>query len=342
MGTSHDEEATAMKKSKFLIMFFVLIGLFALTLGPSFTFASTYTYSLDIFGKTYTAVVVTNSEVSNVTLSQSGLGIQFQASVPFGTTGFFNVTVPALLVGTDVTVLQDGVPLAKNVSYTQVTNGTDLVFHLEFTGGTHKLEIEAATTNLNTQTPIPAQNKSNFPIELIVVAAIGVLVAIGAAAFLAFKGAIFHKAGSSAGEGAIKAAKFSHSGGGGGGGPATVPVGANVSVHPHPNVGLTFSHVSHAGAATAVPLAIYPALPEGLKFIGSVFEIKTTAVFAGVVLVGIAFDGKDLSDEEKKKLRVYRNDLKKDSVWEDVTSSIDAVNNIAYGATDHFSGFGVH
>jgi len=73
-----------------------------------------------------------------------------------------------------------------------------------------------------------------------------------------------------------------------------------------------------------------------------VFDIKTTAVFTGLVLVAIAFDGKDMTEEEKKKLRVYRNDFKKDSVWEDVTSSVDTKNNIAYGATDHFSGFGVH
>jgi hypothetical protein len=49
-----------------------------------------------------------------------------------------------------------------------------------------------------------------------------------------------------------------------------------------------------------------------------------------------------MTEKQKKKLRVYRNDLKKDSVWEDVTSSIDTKNNIAYGSTDHFSFFAVH
>ena len=51
---------------------------------------------------------------------------------------------------------------------------------------------------------------------------------------------------------------------------------------------------------------------------------------------------KNLNEDQKKKLRVYRNDLKKDSKWQDVTTLIDTVNNVAYGATDHFSGFGIH
>ena len=59
------------------------------------------------------------------------------------------------------------------------------------------------------------------------------------------------------------------------------------------------------------------------------------------MLVGFLFDGTNLKEEDKKKLRVYRNDPGKGGVWEDVTSSIDTKKNIAYGATDHFSIFGV-
>lgn len=332
-----------MKNQKLLTAIFMLIGLFILTVSSSVVSAATYSYDFNLFGKTYTAYVVTNSDVSNIAMSQSGLGIQFQASVPSGNVGFFNVTVPDILLGSDITVLQDGVPLVKNVAYTQTQNGTDMLFHLEYESGNHTIVIEASTLT----TPAPSQ--AAVPIETIaVVGAVAAVAAIGAGLVIAFKGAIFHKAGTLAGKGAINAAGAPHGGGGsggagaGGGVPAHVPVGANVIVHPHPAIGLTFSQVKIAGAATAIPLLSFPALPEGLKFIGSVFDIKTTAIFTGVVLVALAFDGKDMTEERKKKLRVYRNDLKKDSVWEDVTSSIDAKNNIAYGSTDHFSGFGIH
>ena len=106
-------------------------------------------------------------------------------------------------------------------------------------------------------------------------------------------------------------------------------------------MGLKFNKVNKAGAASATVTTSYPPFSKG-EFLGSVFEIRTTAIFSGIVTVGISFDGTGLTVAQKKKLRVYRNDLKPDSVWEDVTSSIDATNNIAYGETDHFSVFGVH
>ncbi len=48
-----------------------------------------------------------------------------------------------------------------------------------------------------------------------------------------------------------------------------------------------------------------------------------------------------MTEEQKKALRVYKHDLKKDSKWEDVTASIDTKKDIAHGEIDHFSVFGV-
>ncbi len=128
--------------------------------------------------------------------------------------------------------------------------------------------------------------------------------------------------------------------GGGGSASAHVPIGEIISARPHPKVELKFKRVSKPGTASASPVSTYPSHPQG-KFLGEVFDIKTTAVFSGVVTVGLSFDGKGMTEAQKKKLKVYRNDLKKDSVWEDVTSSIDTKNDVAYGETDHFSIFGV-
>lgn len=314
-----------MKNSQGLVIVFMLIGLFALSIGSSATFAATYNYDFVIFGKTYTAIIITNSEVSNIAMSQSGCGIQFQASSPSGSTGFFNVTVPDVLLGSDITVYEDGVALVRNVSYTLIRSGADYLFYLEYGGGTHTFVIEASTTGQSTPTPSPPANQSGFPFgTTVTIAAVGVIVVVCAVLLYAFKGAIFHSVGGGVGSGSVN-----------------VPVGAQVTVHPHPHVSLTFSQITQTGAATATSLSSYPVLPNGLKFLGPVFDIRTTAVFAGLVIVGIAFDDRDMREEDKKKLRVYRNDLKEGSVWEDVTSSIDTKNNIAYGATDHFSLFGV-
>jgi len=335
-----------MRNRKFLFIVFMLVWLFVLTFAASVRSenANTYSYTFNLLGKTYTISVVTNATVSNITMVQSGLGVQFQASVPSNTAGFFNATVPSILLGTDVTVFQDGAQLAENVSYTKMRVGADsYLFHLEFADGTHTFVIEASTYtptptptspvtsyNPNTPTPSQPQNQSGFPSQTAVaVAAVGTVAGVSAAVLYAFRGAIFHGTG----------AKPPPSGGGGG--PTTVAVGANVIVYPHPGVTLTFSQVRMAGEAMATSLSSYPALPLGIKFLGNVFDIKTTAVFTGLVIVGLAFDGSNMSEENKKKLRVYRNDLKKDSVWVDVTSTVDTKNNIAYGATDHFSIFGV-
>jgi hypothetical protein len=346
-----------MKNRTLIVIVFMLIGLLALTAygighvsnaeAPAITLidsngVTSFSYNFTIFGNTYTTVIVTNSALSNFTLSETGRGVQFQADVPPGTSGFCNVTVPAILIGTDISVFEDGVLLEENVAYTLEQSGTDYIFHLTFDSGIHAFVIEAATTPTQTSTPNPSstpsqsQNQSNVPLETILtVTAVAAGATISIAVLYFLKEKILHMLG----KGGTKALKGAQPPGGGS---ANVPTGANVTVQPHPNVRLTFSQVNQAGAATATPLKSYPQLPNGMSFRGAVFEITTTAVFAGLVIVGLLFDGKDMSEEEKKKLRVYRNDLKKDSAWEDVTLSVDTKNNIAYGSTDHFSGFGIH
>jgi hypothetical protein len=120
-----------------------------------------------------------------------------------------------------------------------------------------------------------------------------------------------------------------------------VPTGRKIKVRPHSKVALEFNSVDKTGKASATLVSTYPPHPKG-AFKEEVFDVNTTAEFAGIVKVGLSFNGKGMSETEKQNLRVYRNDLKKGSVWVDVTLDIDTANNIAYGATDHFSVFGVH
>ena len=327
------------------VFIFMLIGLFALAgsstssvsnaaeslvfpavnASPESENITSYPLDFTIFENAYTAVVVTNSELSDLAMSETGMGIQFQVNVPSETAGFCNATVPAILIGTEIAVFEDGVLLEENVRYTQQRSGPNYIFHLTFGSGTHLIVIEAAMVSAPTASP--QQNQSGLPIEMVIaVAAVGVVAAAGVAVYyLGLKG------GANAAKPPLPP----------GGGSVNVQAGANVAVQPHPKVKLTFAQVNQAGAATATPVSSYPPLPKGMAFRGDVFDVKTASVFTGLVVVGLLFDAKDLSEEKKKKLRVYRNDLKEGSGWEDVTQSIDAENNIAYGATDHFSLFGV-
>jgi hypothetical protein len=294
---------------------------------------TSYSYNFTIFGKIYTVVVVTNSELGNLTMSETGLGIQFQASASPGTIGFCNVTVPANLIGTDIAIFEDNVLLKENITYTQEPNGANYLFHLTFTSGIHTFTIEAVSTNS------PTQNQSGVPIETVVtVAAIGAVAAASIAVIYSLKHVILGKLSGAAGGGSSGGNNIPPTTGGGSTG---VPAGTNITVNPHPKVQLTFGQVTQAGGATATPLSSFPKPPRGIPFLGTVFDINTTAVFTGFVLVGFLFDGTNLKEKDKKKLRVYRNDPEKGGGWEDVTSSIDTKKNIAYGATDHFSIFGV-
>jgi hypothetical protein len=125
------------------------------------------------------------------------------------------------------------------------------------------------------------------------------------------------------------------------GGAIVVPVGVTVAVQPDPKVLLSFSKVTKTGTATAKPVSMYPPLPKGGSFLGSAWDIETAAAFAGMVVVGICFDGSGMTMEQKKKLKVYRIDLGQKARWKDVTARVDSEKNIAYGTTDHFSIFGV-
>ncbi len=119
-----------------------------------------------------------------------------------------------------------------------------------------------------------------------------------------------------------------------------VPTGDQIEVRPHLKVGLKFKHVDKEGTVYATPVTIYPPHPQG-KFLSEVFDITTDATFTGMTTVAISFDGTGLTEEQKKRLRVYRIDIKPKSGWDDVTVSIDTKKDVAYGETDHFSVFGV-
>lgn len=108
--------------------------------------AETYTYNFTVLGQTYQVRVTTNSSLSDFGWTPDGIGVQFRATTPDGSTGYCDFTVPQSLLGTDLALLVDGSGLVKDVNYTQSTLGNDFVFHLSYGGGSKVIEAKASTT----------------------------------------------------------------------------------------------------------------------------------------------------------------------------------------------------
>jgi MYXO-CTERM domain-containing protein len=100
---------------------------------------------------------------------------------------------------------------------------------------------------------------------------------------------------------------------------------------------LQFENVSSLGNSSATPSSGH--LPDGnFRIIsGGYFDITTTAVFTGGVLVTVPYDPAQVgSYEGGLKLFHWKN-----NGWEDITVSVDVVNHTITGRTTSFSDFAV-
>jgi len=119
---------------------------------------------------------------------------------------------------------------------------------------------------------------------------------------------------------------------------SNTPVGSNVTVSLE-SATVTFPIVSESGTTTATTLTENPVEPTPSDFYvieGEFTEITTTANYSGNVTVGISYDESQVSNEENLRL-FHWNDL--EEVWEDVTTSVDTVENIVYGEVTSLSPF---
>jgi hypothetical protein len=94
-----------------------------------------------------------------------------------------------------------------------------------------------------------------------------------------------------------------------------------------PNAVVTFTSVTGEGATIdTLEAAPCGSLPSGISAIGVTHHITTTATYTGPVTIGIRYDDSGITNENE--LRLFHCD---GSSWHDVTTSVDAVNNIIYG-----------
>jgi len=114
------------------------------------------------------------------------------------------------------------------------------------------------------------------------------------------------------------------------------PAGSNVTVSSD-SADVTFQNVLESGITTMTTLTENPAEPTPSDFYvieGNFIEVTTTASYSGLITVGIEYDESQVGNEES--LRLFHWD---GSVWEDITVSVDTVENIVYGEVDSLSPF---
>ena len=114
------------------------------------------------------------------------------------------------------------------------------------------------------------------------------------------------------------------------------PVGSNVTVSLESGT-VTFPTVNESGTTTMTTSTENPVEPTPSDFYviqGYFYDITTTANYSGLITVGIRYDEAQVDNEES--LRLFRWN---GSEWEDVTTSVDTVENILYGQVDSLSPF---
>ncbi|MHA1218622.1 MAG: PKD domain-containing protein, partial [Candidatus Heimdallarchaeaceae archaeon] len=112
-----------------------------------------------------------------------------------------------------------------------------------------------------------------------------------------------------------------------------------IKVVPSPEVTLTFSEVTETGYTYVTVDTENPGFEiPGFQFLGTYYNITTSASYTGPVTISIAYDDTSLTLEEEKALQLLHFD---GIISVDVTTNIDTTNNIIYGSVSSFSWFGI-
>jgi len=119
----------------------------------------------------------------------------------------------------------------------------------------------------------------------------------------------------------------------------TTPPGKNVQVTPTPEVNVTFSTVTVGGNTTATTRTAGPAPPTGYTIVGIsgqpvYYNITTTATYSGTITICMSYDETQVAGSEADLKLMQKVDG-----WNDITTSVDTVNNKIYGTTTSLSTF---
>src|SRR5262249_8885752 len=118
------------------------------------------------------------------------------------------------------------------------------------------------------------------------------------------------------------------------------PVGANVQVPLGP-ASVTFSTVTATGETRLELGDSGPLPPSGLLIVPSnppvYYDLTTAAQYQGPVNICITYDPSQLQGPESALLLLHYDQMAQ--AWDDVTTSLDQVNNVICGSTRSLSPF---
>jgi hypothetical protein len=110
-------------------------------------------------------------------------------------------------------------------------------------------------------------------------------------------------------------------------GPNTYPANRQVTVG---NTTVVFSEVSAEGLTTVTREDDRPAEPDGYRFCGDYYEIRTTAEYRGPVKIAFTYGDEDVSPGEEDSLSLDRFD-KATGKWKDIPTSLCTEAHIVCG-----------
>jgi len=121
--------------------------------------------------------------------------------------------------------------------------------------------------------------------------------------------------------------------------PGATPVGSDVSVEPIPGVSIDFPEVTTAGEST-VTISNSPPQgpPAGIRFLGTYYNIDTTAGFIGPITIAISYNPDDIPGNRENALAIFHSE---GTGWTDVTTYVDTVNHVIYAEVSGFSWFAI-
>jgi len=107
-------------------------------------------------------------------------------------------------------------------------------------------------------------------------------------------------------------------------------------------VSLVFTEIAVSGVTTVTMTERGPPPPTGFKLVplGTYYEITTSATYTGLIQICINYDDSTLTPGQEEQLKLRQYDEPTDE-WIEITTSLDTVDNIICGETDHLSFFGV-